>query len=285
MVNVSEKCCKFSISISPTARGKYQFIFLSLECRHCVVHMLLEGALQDGGIDGAVTQQDFAERFMGAGCAQTDLFDQSAFELIRGNVPLGDQILSQCARHSAVHRTEAALQGQCARQRFRRYPATPHQQVAQEQRASKAAETILLFQHNFQIGVADGTQRAQNGADRLRSVLVAKDARLVTFQRTAGFCFAQFFRCVCVFWMQHDIMFEAGDLQVLVIGVDGARTFQTVQALPRFMHQMRYRDPCVSAAMTFGEMIAQPDEVMPMPLNEWAWAGTGLVHCDVVVPA
>jgi hypothetical protein len=56
MVNVSEKCCKFSISISPTARGKYQFIFLSLECRHCVVHMLLEGALQDGGIDGAVTQ-------------------------------------------------------------------------------------------------------------------------------------------------------------------------------------------------------------------------------------
>jgi hypothetical protein len=85
---------------------------------------------------------------------------------------------------------------------------------------------------------------------------VAKDARLVTFQRTAGFRFAQFFRRLCVFWMQHDIMFEAGDLQVLVIGVDGARTFQTVQALPRFMHQMRYRDPCVSAAMTFGEMIA-----------------------------
>jgi hypothetical protein len=51
-------------------------------------------------------------------------------------------------------------------------------------------------------------------------------------------------------------MFEAGDLQVLVIGVDGARTFQTVQALPRFMHQMRYRDPGVGAAMTFGEMIA-----------------------------
>jgi hypothetical protein len=122
--------------------------------------MLLEGALQDGGIDGAVTQQDFAERFVGAGCAQTDLFDQSAFELIRGNVPLGDQILSQCARHSAVHRTETALQGQCARQRFRRYPAAPHQQVAQEQRASEAAEMVLLFQHDFQIGVADGTQRA-----------------------------------------------------------------------------------------------------------------------------
>jgi len=85
---------------------------------------------------------------------------------------------------------------------------------------------------------------------------MAKDARLVTFQRTAGFRFAQFFRCVCVFWMQHDIMFEAGDPQVLVIGVDGARTFQTVQALPRFMHQMRYRDPGVGAAMTFGEMIA-----------------------------
>ena len=36
-----------------------------------------------------------------------------------------------------------------------------------KQRSSKAAETILLFQHNFQIGVADGTQRAQNGADWL----------------------------------------------------------------------------------------------------------------------
>ena len=106
-----------------------------------------------------------------------------------------------------------------------------------KQRSSKAAETILLFQHDFQIGVADGTQRAQNGADRLRSVLIAKDARFVTFQRTTGFRFAQFFRRLCVVWMQHDIMFEAGDLQVLVIGVDGARTFQTVQALPRFMHQ------------------------------------------------
>ncbi len=70
MVNVSEKCCKFSISISPTARSKYRFVFLNLlECRHRVVHVLLECALQDGGIDGAMTQQDFAERFVGAGCA------------------------------------------------------------------------------------------------------------------------------------------------------------------------------------------------------------------------
>ena len=52
------------------------------------MHVLLEGALQDGGIDGAVTEQDFAERFVSAGCTETDLFDQSAFELIRGNVSL-----------------------------------------------------------------------------------------------------------------------------------------------------------------------------------------------------
>ena len=33
MVNVSEKCCKFSISISPTARSKYRFAFLNLFTR------------------------------------------------------------------------------------------------------------------------------------------------------------------------------------------------------------------------------------------------------------
>lgn len=42
------------------------------------MHVLLEGALQDAGIDGAVTRQDFAERFMGAGCVQTDLFERGA---------------------------------------------------------------------------------------------------------------------------------------------------------------------------------------------------------------
>lgn len=112
---------------------------------------------------------------------------------------------------------------------------------------------------------------------------MAKNAWLIALQGATRLCLPQFLSRLRVFRVQYDIMFKVCDMQVLIVGIDGGRALQTVQALPGFGRQVRQRYPGIGASVSFSQVIAETDQIVTIALHKRARSRAGATHGDLTV--